>query len=167
MVRTISCLKCTQMALSICVVEKNSWVNELPYKSTMYHMNISAALWLGQFSGRFLTGMGSRQPMLNHCSAQTEAWGDTCKSVYWLSTVPYAGEEVSALTLAELPSGHCSASQPEDFPVVPWLRPNDTDERAQDTLGLLLGLTALRQDEQVLEDRQVGMLLLKMVTWEK
>lgn len=146
---------------------KNSWVNELPYKSTMYHMNISAALPLGQFSGRFLTGMGSRQPMLDYCSVQTEAWKDNCKSIYWLCAVPYAGEEVSALTLAELPSGHRSASWPENFPVVPWLCPNDTDERAQATPGMLSGLTALRQGKRVLEDRQVGMILLKMVTWEK
>lgn len=43
--------------------------------------SISAVLPPGQFEGKFLTSMRSRQPMLNYCSAQTEAWGGTCKNV--------------------------------------------------------------------------------------
>lgn len=73
--------------------------------------------------------------------------------------VPYAGEEVSALAFAELPSGHLlSVLVRGFFPVVPWLCPNDTDESARATLGMLSGLTALGQDKRVLEDSQVATL---------
>lgn len=88
-------------------------------------VNISAVPPPGHFSGRFLTSLGSRQPMLSYSSAQTKAWGDTYKNISCLRYRSLQRGLSTAFCWAfcwpfALDSG-------QSCPVVPWVCPNDMD----------------------------------------